>query len=122
MTIVMNSVEEWHHRLLGFSLFKPSLPVIYSSCSDIHRDCLELTVIAKKAADENEYYDDVEIAALLGISLGRLRNKISAGDPLPPRVRPAGCHKRLWPRQAVHEWLRRFGDEVGRRDGFLSRP
>jgi len=82
---------------------------------------MELSVTINRAARESEYYDDLEIAALLGISVGRLRNKICAGDPLPPRVRPAGCHKRLWPRQPVHEWLGRLGDQGGRRDGFLPR-
>ena len=78
---------------------------------------------ADKVASESEYYDDVEIATLLGISIGRLRNKISAGDPLPPRVRPAGSRKRLWPRQSVHEWLRQFGQQDGacRKAGFLPR-
>ncbi len=83
---------------------------------------MEPSVTADNVAYESEYYDDVEIAALLGISVGRLRNKISAGDPLPPRVRPVGCHKRLWPRQPVHEWLRRFGEQGVRKDGFLPRP
>ena len=79
---------------------------------------------AKKLANENEYYDDVQIATLLGISVGRLRNKISAGDPLPPRVRPVGCHKRLWPRQSVHEWLKKAGQQQAscRKDGFLPGP
>ncbi len=59
--------------------------------------------------DNNEkmpdYYGDAEIARLLGISLGRLRNKLSAGDPLPACIRPPGCRKRLWHRQSVHQWL-----------------
>ena len=54
------------------------------------------------------YYSDVEIAKLLGISLGRLRNKLSAGSPLPPRTQPPGCRHRLWPHQAVHDWLAQF--------------
>ena len=108
----------------GFSMFKPSHYVIYSRSSDIHWERLEPLVTSNKVASESEYYDDVDIAALLGISVGRLRNKISAGDPLPPRVRPLGCQKRLWPRQPVHEWLRQFGEQSGggRKDGFLPRP
>ena len=54
------------------------------------------------------YYTDSDIAALLGISLARLRNKLCAGNPLPPRIQPPGCRYRLWPRQAVHEWLDQF--------------
>jgi hypothetical protein len=32
---------------------------------------------------DGKYYTDSDIAGLLGISLGRLRNKLSAGNPLP---------------------------------------
>ena len=56
----------------------------------------------------NDYYDDAEVAAILGISVSRLRNKISAGESLPPRFQPAGVRKRLWPRQDFDAWLRRF--------------
>ena len=56
--------------------------------------------------ERNEtYYTDDEVANLLGISLGRLRNKLCAGNPLPPRIEPPGCRHRLWPCQAVHDWL-----------------
>ena len=55
-----------------------------------------------------KYYTDTEIAQLLGISLGRLRNKLSAGNPLPPYIQAPGCRNRLWSCQAVHEWLERF--------------
>ena len=54
------------------------------------------------------YYTDDEVADLLGISLGRLRNKLCAGNPLPPPIEPPGCRHRLWPRQAVHDWLEQF--------------
>ncbi len=57
---------------------------------------------------EGKYYSDSEIAGLLGISVGRLRNKLCAGSPLPPRIQPPGCRNRLWPCQAVHEWLEQF--------------
>ena len=55
-----------------------------------------------------KYYTDTGIAGLLGISLGRLRNKLCAGSPLPPRIQPPGCRNRLWPCQAVHDWLEQF--------------
>ena len=55
-----------------------------------------------------KYYTDNEIADLLGVSPGRLRNKLSAGHPLPPRIQPPGCRNRLWSCQAVHEWRDRF--------------
>ncbi len=54
------------------------------------------------------YYTDGDVARLLGISLGRLRNKLCAGNPLPPRIQPPGCRHRLWPCQAVHDWLEQF--------------
>lgn len=55
-----------------------------------------------------KYYTDSDIAGLLGISLGRLRNKLCAGSPLPPRIQPPGCRNRLWLCDAVHEWLEQF--------------
>ena len=65
--------------------------------------------MTKEAEKNNEhYYTDSDIAALLGISLARLRNKLCAGNPLPPRIQPPGCRNRLWPRQAVHDWLEQF--------------
>ena len=57
---------------------------------------------------EGGYYTDTEVAGLLGISLGRLRNKLCAGNPLPPRIQPPGCRNRLWPCKAAHEWLEQF--------------
>ena len=58
------------------------------------------------------YYTDDEVADLLGISLGRLRNKLCAGNPLPPRIEPPGCRHRLWPSRAVHDWLEQFTIKV----------
>ena len=60
------------------------------------------------SSSDGKYYTVPEIARLLGISLGRLRNKLCAGRPLPPRIQPPGCRNRLWPSQAVHEWLAQF--------------
>ncbi len=57
---------------------------------------------------DRKYYTDSDIAGLLGISLGRLRNKLSAGNSLPPRIQPPGCRNRLWPCNAVHQWLAQF--------------
>jgi len=65
-------------------------------------------VTAEYLSRESKYYTDSEIAGLLGISVGRLRNKLCAGSPLPPRIQPPGCRNRLWPCQAVHEWLEQF--------------
>lgn len=58
--------------------------------------------------NDGKYYTDAEIADLLGISLGRLRNKLCAGSPLPPRIQSPGCRHRLWPCQAVYDWLEQF--------------
>jgi len=57
---------------------------------------------------EETYYTDQDIAQLLGVSLGRLRNKLAAGNALPPRIQPPRCRNRLWPREAVHAWLEQF--------------
>ena len=62
----------------------------------------------KPLNNEGEYYMDKDVAQLLGITPGRLRNKLTAGDPLPPRIQPPGFRKRLWPRSAVHAWLDQF--------------
>lgn len=65
--------------------------------------------VTERNPDRNgAYYTDDELAHLLGISLGRLRNKLCAGNPLPPRIEPPGCRHRLWPCQAVHDWLEQF--------------
>ena len=68
------------------------------------------------------YYTDTEIAGLLGISLGRLRNKLCAGSPLPPRIQPPGYRNRLWPCQAVHDWLEQFTITVTDPDTYDSEP
>jgi hypothetical protein len=69
---------------------------------------MERDVAKEDSMSDGKYYTDSEIAALLGISLGRLRNKLCLGNPLPPRIQPPGCRARLWPRAAVHEWLDQF--------------
>lgn len=56
----------------------------------------------------NEYYTDEQIADLMGITLRRLRNKVHADQPLPPRIQPPGCRKRLWPIKEVHHWLEHY--------------
>ena len=56
----------------------------------------------------NEYYTDKEIADLMGITLQRLRNKLHAEQPLPPRIQPPGCRKRFWPVKEVHIWLENY--------------
>lgn len=73
---------------------------------------------AKHSDSDGTYYVDADIARLIGISLGRLRNKLSAGSPLPPRIQPPGCRNRLWPREAVHTWLEQFtiGSATDRQD------
>ena len=66
------------------------------------------SVTERNPGRNGTYYTDDEVALLLGISLGRLRNKLCAGNPLPPRIEPPGCRHRLWPCQAVHDWLEQF--------------
>lgn len=50
---------------------------------------------------------DSEVAALLGITVPGLRNKVLRGDPLPPHCRLPGMRVRLWPEQLVREWIDR---------------
>ena len=66
------------------------------------------SVTERKPNRNGTYYSDDEVADLLGISLGRLRNKLCAGNPLPSRIEPPGCRHRLWPCQAVNDWLEQF--------------
>ena len=54
------------------------------------------------------YLTDDELAALLRISIARLRNKISAGEPLPPYILPPRCRKRLWHSDQVSAWLSEY--------------
>ena len=70
------------------------------------------------------YLTDDELAALLRISIARLRNKISAGEPLPPYIRPPGFRKRLWHSDRVSAWLSEYtigGNEAPWRSGFKIR-
>ena len=79
----------------------------------------ELKVTTKHRKSDGKYFTDTDIAELLGISIGRLRNKLTAGCPLPPRIEPPGCRYRLWPQEAVHAWLAQFrvtGGVPGQRD------
>ena len=64
--------------------------------------------MSREAKAPGVYYTDSDVAELLGISVGRLRNKLTAGSPLPPRIQPPGSRYRLWPRRAVHAWLEQF--------------
>ena len=66
------------------------------------------SVTERNPGRNGTYYTDDEVALLLGISLGRLRNKLCAGNPLPPRIEPPGCRHRLWPSQAFHDWLEQY--------------
>lgn len=58
--------------------------------------------------ENTEYYSDFDIAKLLNLSIGRLRNKISRNENLPCRIQPPGCRHRLWPKQSVHDWLEQY--------------
>ncbi len=69
------------------------------------------------------YLTDGDVAALLGISVTSLRNKVSAGVPLPPYIRPSGCRKRLWPCRQVQDWLTGYLIGAGeQRPGSGERP
>lgn len=51
------------------------------------------------------YLKDEEVASLLGISVSRLRVKITYGHPLPDRIQAPGCRQRLWLKEKVYKWL-----------------
>lgn len=55
-----------------------------------------------------EFLHDEDVADLLKMTVGALRNKIEAGDPLPPRSQPPGMRVRLWPRKEVEAWVLQF--------------
>jgi len=57
---------------------------------------------------EKKYLTDKEFSELLGISIGRLRNKVSGGENLPRRIEPNGCRTRLWPAEEVYMWLDKY--------------
>ncbi len=109
------------HRLQGFSLSKNAKFVIYSQLSAERTAAVEFRANTDKLGAGRAHYSDADVAALLDISIGQLRNMISAGDPLPPRLQAGGFRKRLWPFQAFHEWLRKYDSApINRhRDGFL---
>jgi len=65
-----------------------------------------------------QYYSDTEIAALLGISLSRLRSKIYQGEPLPARIEIPGSRTRLWNKEDVHGWLNQFKKQ----DALIKHP
>jgi len=67
----------------------------------------------------SSYYTDREIAALLNITVPRLRNKLNDGCPLPPRIKPPECRHRLWPKEEVHQWLNQYleKEEPSKRKG-----
>ena len=46
-----------------------------------------------------------DLARLLCLSPGTIRNKLSRGESLPPSVRLPGCRRRLWRESQVIKWL-----------------
>ena len=78
----------------------------------------------KRSKSNDSYLTDLEIATLLGITVARLRNKLSAGQPLPPYIQLPGCRKRLWPCGGVNDWLTGFtiDGREGHRDGGNKVP
>ncbi len=59
------------------------------------------------------YFRDEDVANLLGISVSRLRVKITYGEPLPDRIQAPGCKHRLWLKQKVFDWLDRHSVSSG---------
>lgn len=48
---------------------------------------------------------DEEVAEALAISVDSLRNKVSAGDPLPPYRQPKLCRARIWLVDDFKSWV-----------------
>jgi len=84
--------KQTHHTPLGFSLSGASRAVIYW-LYDVKHTTTEAPVADEASNTDFAYYDDAEVAKLLGVWVARLRNKISAGEPLPPRLRAKGRRK-----------------------------
>ena len=66
---------------------------------------------------------DREVAALMGISVSRLRMRISAGEPMPPYILLPNSKFRRWIEEDVLEWMRKYqrgGDTAPR--ATSSRP
>lgn len=57
---------------------------------------------------DEDYLNDREMARLLGITVQGLRNKVSQGDRLPPRVTLPGMRIRLWPRRELEKWMQQY--------------
>lgn len=94
---------------IGFSMVASRISVVFGVPSTVSSNGQGARRMTTRHPDtEGRYYTDTDIAHLLGISIGRLRNKLAAGSPLPPRIQPPGCRSRLWPREAVHMWLEQF--------------
>ena len=96
-SIVMIPVEEWHQLLSGFSLFKYRQHVIYSSCSDIHRDCLEPAVTANKACIKASTTTTWKQPRALGHIARPTSKEYKVRWPYVTAAGPDGSHQSLWP-------------------------
>jgi len=54
------------------------------------------------------YGSDDDVSRKLKISKSRLRAKLSADQPLPPRIQVPSSRVRLWDMDEVDEWLKSF--------------
>jgi hypothetical protein len=82
--------EKVHHGLSGFPMLHSSRIAYFSRCVGDHRQSVEHAVTSNQEACDNTRYENADVAELPGISVGRLRDKLRAGDPLPSRVWPTG--------------------------------
>jgi len=55
-----------------------------------------------------KFLKDEDVANMLGVSIDRLRAKLSSGDLLPPRVELPGCRIRLWDEEEFFDWLKQY--------------
>ena len=65
------------------------------------------------------YGNDDDICKVFGISKSRLRAKLSANEPLPPRIEIPESRVRLWRMSEVYNWINKFETKE---DAIPSRP
>jgi predicted DNA-binding transcriptional regulator AlpA len=70
-----------------------------------------------------KYFTDAQVAAVLGVTIGGLRNKLyrHKDEELPSRVQVTS-RARIWKKESTREWLiRRFGGDVETVDMLMAR-
>ena len=56
--------------------------------------------------NHDEFLTYKQLAEILKVSVGGLRNRHSRGEPMPPSIKPPGSRRRLFSRGDVDKWIR----------------